>query len=156
VGVDEGVRQPHAAPETGDWGAIEPGARRMGTGLTGTAPEVVGTEPGGDRGTAPDRDGGDGGDGTVLWNLRVAAAQRGIWRPSELRQALVERGLSLSPRKMSYLWSGQPVTIRLDDLAAICGVLDCHPNDLLVRVDAPVERETPESLADEPLEDKAS
>ncbi|MGW6403770.1 helix-turn-helix domain-containing protein [Streptomyces sp. NPDC055134] len=29
--------------------------------------------------------------------------------------------------------SGQPVTIRLDDLDIICEVLGCEPNDLMVR-----------------------
>jgi putative transcriptional regulator len=28
---------------------------------------------------------------------------------------------------MSNLWSGQPVTIRLDDLEVICEVLGCEP-----------------------------
>ncbi|MFF3390203.1 helix-turn-helix domain-containing protein [Streptomyces sp. NPDC002669] len=32
---------------------------------------------------------------------------------------------------MSNLWSGQPVTIRLDDLDIICEVLGCQPNNLL-------------------------
>ncbi|MER6536096.1 helix-turn-helix transcriptional regulator [Streptomyces sp900105755] len=29
------------------------------------------------------------------------------------------------------MWSGQPVTIRLDDLDIICEVVGCQPNDLL-------------------------
>lgn len=70
------------------------------------------------------------------WNLRMAAAQRGIWRSSDLRRLLAEAGLDLSSGKMSYLWSGQPITIRLDDLEVICSVLDCEPGDLLVRTKA--------------------
>ena len=42
-------------------------------------------------------------------------------------------GLVISAGKMSNLWSGQPVTIRLDDLEVICEVLGCEPGDLLVR-----------------------
>jgi putative transcriptional regulator len=67
------------------------------------------------------------------WNLRLAAAQRGIWRSSDLRRLLAEAGLEISAGKMSHLWSGRPVSIRLDDLDVICGVLGCEPGDLLVR-----------------------
>jgi putative transcriptional regulator len=69
----------------------------------------------------------------VRWNLRLAAAQRDIWKASELQRMLAEAGLVISAGKMSNLWSGQPVTIRLDDLEVICEVLGCEPGDLLVR-----------------------
>jgi putative transcriptional regulator len=69
----------------------------------------------------------------MLWNLRMAAAQRGIWRAADLRRLLAEAGLEISGGKMSYLWSGQPISVRLDDLEVICRVLDCQPDDLLVR-----------------------
>ena len=46
---------------------------------------------------------------------------------------LANAGLVISAGKMSNLWSGQPVTIRLDDLEVICEVLGCEPGDLLVR-----------------------
>jgi DNA-binding Xre family transcriptional regulator len=67
------------------------------------------------------------------WNLRMAAAQRGIWRASDLRPLLAEGGLQISTGKMSYLWSGRPISVRLDDLDVICSVLDCEPNELLGR-----------------------
>src|SRR5215472_9894408 len=69
----------------------------------------------------------------VRWNLRLAAAQRDIWKASELQRMLAEAGLVISAGKMSNLWSGQPVTIRLDDLEVICEVLGCEPGDLLIR-----------------------
>ncbi len=69
----------------------------------------------------------------MQWNLRLAAAQRGIWRSSDLRRLLAGAGLEISAGKMSHLWSGQPVSIRLDDLDVICGVLGCEPGELLVR-----------------------
>ena len=46
---------------------------------------------------------------------------------------LADAGLVISAGKMSNLWSGQPVTIRLDDLDVICEVLGCEPGDLLIR-----------------------
>jgi DNA-binding Xre family transcriptional regulator len=68
----------------------------------------------------------------MIWNLRLAAANRGIWKASELQRMLAERGLVISAGKMSYLWSGKPVSIRLDDLDVICVVLGCDPSELLV------------------------
>jgi DNA-binding Xre family transcriptional regulator len=33
---------------------------------------------------------------------------------------------------MSGLWSGQPASIKLDDLDVICAVLDCQIGDVLI------------------------
>jgi DNA-binding Xre family transcriptional regulator len=60
---------------------------------------------------------------------------------------LAEAGLVISVGKMSNLWSGQPVTIRLDDLEVICEVLGCDPGDLLVREPGKIRR--PEAAAGE-------
>lgn len=68
----------------------------------------------------------------MRWNLRLTAAERGIWKSTELRRRLAEAGLEISAGKMSGLWTGTPTTIRLDDLDVICAVLDCRPDDLLV------------------------
>ena len=76
----------------------------------------------------------------MRWNLRLAAAQRDIWKASELQRMLAGAGLVISAGKMSNLWSGQPVTIRLDDLEVICEVLGCDPGDLLVREPGKVHR----------------
>ncbi len=79
----------------------------------------------------------------MRWNLRLAAAQRDIWKASELQRMLAEAGLVISAGKMSNLWSGQPVTIRLDDLEVICEVLGCEPGDLLVREPGTIRRAEP-------------
>jgi DNA-binding Xre family transcriptional regulator len=68
----------------------------------------------------------------VRWNLRMKAAERGIWKSTELRRLLAEAGLEISAGKMSALWTGTPTTIRLDDLDVICVVLDCTPAELLL------------------------
>jgi DNA-binding Xre family transcriptional regulator len=68
----------------------------------------------------------------LRWNLRLAAANRGIWKASELQRALAERGLVISAGKMSGLWSGQPVSVKLADLDVICAVLGCEPGELLI------------------------
>jgi DNA-binding Xre family transcriptional regulator len=69
----------------------------------------------------------------MRWNLRMKAAERGIWKSTELRCRLADAGLEISAGKMSALWTGTPTTIRLDDLDVICAVLDCEPTDLLIR-----------------------
>ncbi len=68
----------------------------------------------------------------MKWNLRMAAAQRGIWKASELQRALAERGMVISAGKMSGLWSGAPASLKLDDLDVICAVLGCEISDLLI------------------------
>ena len=79
----------------------------------------------------------------MRWNLRLAAAQRDIWKASELQRMLADAGLVISAGMMSNLWSGQPVTIRLDDLEVICEVLGCEPGDLLIREPGKVRRPEP-------------
>jgi DNA-binding Xre family transcriptional regulator len=68
----------------------------------------------------------------MRWNLRMKAAEAGIWKSTELRRRLAEVGLEISAGKMSALWTGTPTTVRLDDLDVICSVLECSPNDLLI------------------------
>jgi DNA-binding Xre family transcriptional regulator len=71
------------------------------------------------------------GIGPMKWNLRLAAANRGIWKASELQRQLAERGMTISAGKMSGLWSGQPNAIKLDELDVICAVLGCGVDELL-------------------------
>jgi putative transcriptional regulator len=68
----------------------------------------------------------------MRWNMRMKAAERGIWKSTELRRRLAEAGLEISAGKMSALWTGTPTTIRLDDLDVICAVLECTPDELLI------------------------
>jgi DNA-binding Xre family transcriptional regulator len=68
----------------------------------------------------------------MRWDLRMRAAQQGIWKSTELRRRLADAGLEMSAGKMSALWTGTPTTIRLDDLDVICAVLECTPAELLI------------------------
>lgn len=68
----------------------------------------------------------------MKWNLRLAAANRGIWKASELQRMFAERGLVISAGKMSGLWSGHPNTVKLHDLDVICAVLGCGVEELLL------------------------
>jgi DNA-binding Xre family transcriptional regulator len=68
----------------------------------------------------------------MKWNLRLAAANRGIWKASEFQRMLAERGLVISAGKMSGLWSGNPNVIKLDELDIFCAVLGCGVEELLL------------------------
>jgi putative transcriptional regulator len=68
----------------------------------------------------------------VIWNMRLVAAEQGIWKSSELRARFIAAGLDISAGKMSTLWTQNPTTVRLEDLDVICAVLNCTPSDLLV------------------------
>ncbi len=68
----------------------------------------------------------------MKWNLCLAAANRGIWKASELQRMLADHGLAISAGKMSGLWSGDPASIKLSDLDVICAVLGCGAGGLLI------------------------
>ncbi len=68
----------------------------------------------------------------MKWNLRPAAATRGIWHAADLQHLLAEHGLQVSAGKMSGLWSGQPLALKLDDLDVICVALRCQIGELLI------------------------
>jgi DNA-binding Xre family transcriptional regulator len=79
----------------------------------------------------------------MRWNLRMAAAERGIWKSTEMRRRLADLGLEISAGKMSALWTGTPTSIRLDDLDVICAVLECSPTNLLICEPALVRNRRP-------------
>ena len=94
----------------------------------------------------------------MRWNLRLKAAERGVWKSTEMRRLLAEAGLEISAGKMSALWTGTPTTIRLDDLDVICSVLSCAPSELLIcepeKVAArrPARAEDPTAAAATPIQ----
>lgn len=67
----------------------------------------------------------------MQWNLRLRAAERGIWKSAELRRMLAAAGVEISAGKMSSWWAGTPPTLRLEELDVLCAVLECTPNDLM-------------------------
>ena len=88
----------------------------------------------------------------MRWNLRLAAANRGIWKASELQRLLAEHGMVISAGKMSGLWSGQPNTIRLEELDVICAVLGCGVDELLL----PEPGKVPQPKAEAPEQQPAA
>ncbi len=78
----------------------------------------------------------------------MAAAERGIWKSTEMRRRLAEAGLEISAGKMSALWTGVPNSVRLDDLDVICTVLEVSPDALLIpEPDQVAARKPPVKLA---------
>ena len=84
----------------------------------------------------------------MRWNLRMKAAEAGIWKSTELRRQFADAGLVISAGKMSALWTGTPTMVRLDDLDVICSVLDCQPSDLLIPEPEAVAAQKPVKRAD--------
>lgn len=84
----------------------------------------------------------------MQWNLRMRAAEVGIWKSTELRRRLAEAGLEISAGKMSGWWTTTPTTMRLDDLDVLCSVLGCQPTDLLVCEPEKVAARKPKKTAE--------
>lgn len=84
----------------------------------------------------------------MRWNLRMKAAEAGIWKSTEMRRRLAEAGLEISAGKMSALWTTTPTTVRLDDLDVICAVLECEPTELLIREPEKVTARKPQKTAE--------
>ncbi len=86
-GGDEPVRHPRTARSRLDWhyGPVHPRPRHPCRGRLG-------------RGAATRRRSIEG-TGEMKWNLRLAAANRGIWKASELQRLLAERGMVIKHRQ---------------------------------------------------------
>jgi putative transcriptional regulator len=81
----------------------------------------------------------------MQWHLRMRAAERGIWKSTDLRRKLADAGLEISAGKMSGWWTGTPNTIKFDDLDVICSVLDCDPTDLMTPEPEKVAQRRPDA-----------
>ncbi len=68
----------------------------------------------------------------MKWNLRLAAANRGIRKASQLQRMLADHGMTVSAGTMSGLWPGSPASVKLDELDIICAVLGCGVEELLL------------------------
>ncbi len=65
------------------------------------------------------------------WRLREVMAAHGIWKTTELRPLLAERGVELSAAQVYRLAAGTPERLALATLAALCDIFDCTPADLI-------------------------
>jgi len=65
------------------------------------------------------------------WRLREVMAAHGIWKTTELKPLLAERGIVLSAAQVYRLATGTPERLSLATLAALCDIFDCTPADLI-------------------------
>lgn len=68
----------------------------------------------------------------LIWRLRQVMANRGLFKATDLVPLLEERGVNLSSSQVHRIVTGQPERLNLHLLAALCDILDCTANDLLV------------------------
>lgn len=66
------------------------------------------------------------------WRLRQLMAERGMFQTSDLVGPLAEFGIRLSREQVYRLVTQPPQRLSMDTLAALCGILDCAPGDLII------------------------
>ena len=65
------------------------------------------------------------------WNLRQIMAQHNLWKSTQLRPLLRDRGISLSDTQVYRLVTGTPERISIGVLVALCDIFDCTMDDLI-------------------------
>jgi DNA-binding Xre family transcriptional regulator len=71
---------------------------------------------------------------SMEWNLRQVMADRGIFQTSELVPLLADRDIHLSREHIYRLVTNTPQRLNTEVLVALCDILACTPNDLIVPV----------------------
>jgi DNA-binding Xre family transcriptional regulator len=66
------------------------------------------------------------------WRLRDLMADQQMFQTSDLMPYLVERGITLSREQVYRLVTQPPQRLSVDTLVALCDILECTPNDLIV------------------------
>lgn len=65
------------------------------------------------------------------WNLRRLMADRDMYQTTDLVPLLAEYGVHLSREQVFRLVTQPPQRLSMETLAALCGILDCSPADLI-------------------------
>ncbi|MFC8495611.1 helix-turn-helix domain-containing protein [Streptomyces sp. NPDC057235] len=65
------------------------------------------------------------------WNLRRLMADRDMFQTTDLVPKLAEYGIHLSREQVYRLVTQNPQRLSMDTLAALCGILQCTPADLI-------------------------
>ncbi|MFH8642529.1 MULTISPECIES: helix-turn-helix domain-containing protein [Streptomyces] len=65
------------------------------------------------------------------WNLRRLMAARDMFQTTDLVPKLAEYGIHLSREQVYRLVTQEPQRLSMDTLAALCGILQCTPADLI-------------------------
>jgi len=88
----------------------------------------------------------------ITWNLRKLMATRDMFQTTDLVGPLAEHGVHLSREQVFRLVTQPPQRLSMDTLAALCGILQCTPNDLIEveTVNAQVRKTAGEETAPPP------
>jgi DNA-binding Xre family transcriptional regulator len=71
-----------------------------------------------------------------VWHLRRLMAERGMFATTDLVPLLAERGIGLSREQVYRLVTRTPERLNLNVLVALCDILDCRADDLIVPLGA--------------------
>lgn len=87
------------------------------------------------------------------WKLRDLMADQQMFQTSNLGPLLAERGITLSREQVYRLVTQPPQRLSIDVLVALCDILDCTPNDLIVPeiVNAQVRKAAGSNTPQEPI-----
>ncbi|MEU5239736.1 helix-turn-helix domain-containing protein [Streptomyces lydicus] len=66
-----------------------------------------------------------------MWNLRRLMAERDMYQTTDLVPLLADYGVHLSREQVYRLVAQPPQRLSMDVLAALCGILDVTPADLI-------------------------
>src|SRR5258708_34436270 len=66
------------------------------------------------------------------WNLRRVMADHDMYSTADLVPMLADRGVVLSREQVFRLVTQPPQRLSMDTLVALCDILGCTPNDLIV------------------------
>lgn len=81
------------------------------------------------------------------WRLRLLLAERGVFHAADLTPLLAGHGVRLSESQVWRLVTGKPERLNLHTLMVLCEILDCTPNDLIRRLEAPGTARLPKKRA---------
>ncbi len=84
------------------------------------------------------------------WRLREVMAEHDMWKTTDLRPLLAERGIALSAPQIHRLVTAKPVRMSLDVLVALCDIFGCEPGDLITRqvIDTSLPKTAGDDLGD--------
>jgi DNA-binding Xre family transcriptional regulator len=90
------------------------------------------------------------------WRLRELMALKGMWHTSELVAPLAARGIELSRSQVFRLVSAKPGRVTIPLLLALCDILDCRFDQLVVAVEAPSRRRPKRAASAKPARRRAA
>jgi DNA-binding Xre family transcriptional regulator len=69
---------------------------------------------------------------SLQWRLKEKMAENGIWRCTDLAKLLNAHGIRISSGMVTIIVDKMPERINSKVLDALCDILQCKPNDILV------------------------